>query len=137
MSATTDLFARMKAAVFAHADQLHAMDEVAFMTRCVEISEPFVTDPADTLGVLLGRAAEAGSLEAAAAMSVMGMTDEEVAAALVQLVQRYPDLAEAVKIGGITIVVEEWLEEEVAAGRMFITIGPKGEKLYSSIREAS
>lgn len=84
----------------------------------------------DALKVIAGL----GSLDAAAALSAIGATDDEVATALTAVANRSPEIRDGFAIEGLTKILEESCEEEVAAGRMTKTVCPKtGRSLYSYI----
>jgi hypothetical protein len=73
-----------------------------------------------------------GSIEAAAALAAIGADHDTVAAALRELVARYSDVKEGIEIEALALEFEEWADGEVAAGRMTVTRGPNGEKLYGT-----
>lgn len=57
---------------------------------------------------------------------------EQTTEALLCLCERSEDIKEGMLVAGLTVVFEEWAEEEIAAGRMTKARCPKtGKWLYS------
>lgn len=125
----------MKAAVFDHVAHLRAMDTPSFVRRCGEMwrdAEALIGSDG-TMGEAMERLAALGSIEACAAMAVMGVEDKRVIAALRAVAERSPDVVEGIQIEALTTIFEEWADEEVQAGRMTVTIGNEGQKLYWTV----
>jgi hypothetical protein len=125
----------LKRAMFAAVDRYRSMSKVEFIEALVALcNEAHVQkDTSKTMAELMTELAAAGSIEAVAALAAMGSADEIVVEAIESVVARSEDLREGAALEGLTALVEEWLEEEVAAGRMLATIDPAtGKKLYSS-----
>jgi hypothetical protein len=124
----------LKRALFAAVDRYRAMSKVEFVEALVGLCKESQSISDDvTMQQAMTALAAAGSIDAVAALVVMGSPDEVVIAALKSVVQRSEDAHEGVVLEGLTIVVEEWLDDEIAAGRMVATIDPAtGKKIYSS-----
>lgn len=82
---------------------------------------------------LLAKVAAQGSIDAVALMVALGAPERLTAQALADLVRRSPDLVEEVRVNELTRMLEEFAEEEIAAGRMTKTKDPKtGRWLYQT-----
>lgn len=126
-------YAAFKHAVEHHVSRFRAMATPDFIARCMDmISEAPDLDPSpeQTISELLERLARDGSIEAAAALAVMGVDEQRLIALLRGLLERSPDAVEGCQVEALVIMFEEWADEEVAAGRMTVTVGPDGKKLY-------
>jgi len=121
-----------KVALDRHVDELTELDHVDLVARCVELCESHTVDESATIGDALLAVVRCGSIEAAAALVVIGAAHAAIATALRELAQRYPDVKEGLQIEALTHMLEEFADGEVAAGRMTVARGPNGEKLYGS-----
>lgn len=90
----------------------------------------------ETIPAVLHRVAELGSIDAVAIMVALGCSQQQVAEALHAVVLRSEDVTQAVATESLAMMIEEWAEKEVAAGRMIRTVCPKtGENLYQSVKQ--
>jgi hypothetical protein len=93
-------------------------------------------DKTETIVAVLQRVATLGSIDAVAIMVALGCSQESCAEALRGVSERSSDVMEGMLVEGLTTVVEEWLEGEVAAGRMRKTICPETKQpLYWTVEE--
>lgn len=132
---STGAYDAMKAALSDQVARFRAMDTPSFVKRCVamwvEAEAQIGSD--GTIGEAMERLAALGSIEACAAMAVMGIEDERLIAAMRTVAERSPDIIEGLQIEALTAMFEEWADEEVEAGRMTVTIGEDGKKLYWTV----
>lgn len=127
--AGTAAFEALKRTLTDTVKAMRALPQVELVRRCAEIVGEVEAPPETTIGEMLIMAAGQGSIEATAAMAAIGMPDERVLEALRAIADRSPDVCEGAQIEALAIMFEEFADEEVAAGRMTVSIGPKGEKL--------
>jgi hypothetical protein len=135
-NASSKAYDAMKAALAAHVARFRAMDTPSFVKRCAAMwhdAEPEI-GRGGTLGKAMERLAALGSIEACAALAVMGVGEKRVITALRAVAERSPDVVEGCKIEALAMLFEEWADEEVKAGRMTVAIGEGGVKLYSTVR---
>jgi hypothetical protein len=113
--------------------RMRLMSTEQLLEACMEIVEPIAPGTKDLLlaDALVLRAGE-GSIEAAAALFAMNAPEEKCLDALKALLRRNPAVGEAYQVELLTRMFTEFADEEVAAGRMTVTVGPKGERLYGS-----
>lgn len=90
----------------------------------------------ESIAQLLLQLASQGSIDAVAMMIAAGCSHKLAARALGLLAERSEDVKEGMVLAGLTAMVEEWAEGEVAAGRMIRTKCPKtGKNLYQSVEK--
>jgi hypothetical protein len=130
-----DAYDAMKTAVFRHVARFRAMDTPSFVERCADMWKDAEAQIGSdgTLGEAMERLAALGSIEACAAMAVMGVGEDRVIAALRVVAERSPDVVEGMQVEALTMIFEQWADEEVAAGRMTVTLGSNGQRLYSTV----
>lgn len=113
--------------------RLRLMSTDELVERCVALCEPFApgTENVLLIDALVLRAGD-GSIEAAAALFAVSAPEAHCLDALKRLFRRNPAVVEAYQTEMLTQMFTDFAEGEVAAGRMTVTIGPKGERLYGS-----
>jgi hypothetical protein len=133
--AGTIAFEALKRTLIGTVEIMRALPQVELVRRCAEIVGEIEAPPETTIGEMLIMAASQGSIEAIAAMAAIGMPDERVLEALRGIADRSPDVCEGAQVEALAVMFEEVADEEVAAGRMTVSIGPKGEKLYAPVHK--
>lgn len=83
--------------------------------------------------------AKAGSIDAAAILLVLcdhkPEPDKDALAAIAAIVKRSEDIKNELYVSNLAKMLEEWGDEEVAAGRMTVQVDPTtGRKLYGSAK---
>ena len=90
----------------------------------------------ELLLAVLQRVAKLGSIKAVAIIIEFGFPKEDVSEAITSVVHRNAELREAAEVRALTLMFEEWAEEEVKAGRMRKTVDPEtGQALYQTVRD--
>jgi hypothetical protein len=116
--------------------RFRAMSEKEFVTACSVLAAGDDVDPDhEQLGDIMVKRARQGSIDACAALIVMGAGKRRIAAAFRGIVDRSADLQADAQFEALVYLLEQHCEKEVAAGRMARVIDPKtGQTLYRTVR---
>jgi inactivated superfamily I helicase len=83
--------------------------------------------------------ARAGSIEAAAHLLVLcdhkAKPDQDAIDAIAWIARRSADIGDELVTQGLVVLLEEYGDEQVAAGKWTVRVGPDGHKLYTVIEE--